>query len=122
MFRKTAGRRGIEQEKVLVLTPILAFDRASRSDSRNVSFDFTTGFDYSWDRDHELEIELERGVDIGVEHKGRKVGAAVTGGAVGVILDARDDPIQIPTRLPGESVSRGGSASEFGLERSMDWG
>lgn len=50
----------------------------------------------------ELEIELERGVDLGVEHRGRKVRAAVTGGAVGVILDARDDPIQIPSR-PGDA-------------------
>jgi hypothetical protein len=50
----------------------------------------------------ELEIELERGVDIGVEHRARRVRAAVTGGAVGVILDARDDPIQIPTR-PGDA-------------------
>jgi hypothetical protein len=50
----------------------------------------------------ELEIELERGVDLGVAHRGRKVRTAVTGGAVGVILDARDDPIQIPTR-PGDA-------------------
>jgi hypothetical protein len=28
----------------------------------------------------------------------------VTGGAVGVILDARDDPIQLPTR-PGDARS-----------------
>jgi hypothetical protein len=32
------------------------------------------------------------------------VRAAVTGGAVGVILDARDDPIQLPTR-PGDARS-----------------
>lgn len=50
----------------------------------------------------ELEIELERGVDVGVEHRARRVRAAVTGGSVGVILDARDDPIQIPTR-PGDA-------------------
>jgi hypothetical protein len=50
----------------------------------------------------ELEIELERGVDLGVGHRARRVRAAVSGGAVGVILDARDDPIQIPTR-PGDA-------------------
>jgi len=50
----------------------------------------------------ELEIELERGVDLGVAQRARRVRAAVTGGAVGVVLDARDDPIQLPTR-PGDA-------------------
>lgn len=50
----------------------------------------------------ELEIELERGVQVGAPHKARRLRAAVTGGAVGVILDARDDPIQLPTR-PGDA-------------------
>ena len=52
----------------------------------------------------ELEIELERGVELGVAYRSRRVRAAVTGGAVGVILDARDDPIQLPTR-PGDARS-----------------
>ena len=50
----------------------------------------------------ELEIELERGVQLGVAHRGRRLRAPVTGGAVGVILDARDDPIQLPNR-PGDA-------------------
>ena len=50
----------------------------------------------------ELEIELERGVQLGVAHRGRRLRATVTGGAVGVILDARDDPIQLPNR-PGDA-------------------
>jgi len=50
----------------------------------------------------ELEVELERGVDLGVPHRARRVRASVTGGAVGVILDARDDPMQLPTR-PGDA-------------------
>lgn len=52
----------------------------------------------------ELEIELERGVELGVAYRSRRLRAAVTGGAVGVILDARDDPIQLPTR-PGDARS-----------------
>jgi hypothetical protein len=52
----------------------------------------------------ELEIELERGVELGVAYRSRRIRAAVTGGAVGVILDARDDPIQLPTR-PGDARS-----------------
>ncbi|MGH2483501.1 MAG: hypothetical protein ACRDE9_03470 [Candidatus Limnocylindria bacterium] len=50
----------------------------------------------------ELEIELERGVELGKPYRARRMRAAVTGGAVGVILDARDDPIQVPTR-PGDA-------------------
>ncbi|MGH2463624.1 MAG: hypothetical protein ACRDFZ_08405 [Candidatus Limnocylindria bacterium] len=50
----------------------------------------------------ELEVELERGVDLGVAPRARRVRAAVTGGAVGVILDARDDPMQLPAR-PGDA-------------------
>jgi len=50
----------------------------------------------------ELEIELERGVQVGEPHKARRLRVNVTGGAVGVILDARDDPIQLPTR-PGDA-------------------
>lgn len=50
----------------------------------------------------ELELELEKGVEVGDAHKARRLRVAVTGGAVGVILDARDDPIQLPTR-PGDA-------------------
>jgi hypothetical protein len=46
----------------------------------------------------ELEIVLERGTAIGLPHRGRRFRAAVTGGSVGVILDARDDPIALPSR------------------------
>lgn len=50
----------------------------------------------------ELELELEKGVQVGEPHKARRLRVAVTGGAVGVILDARDDPIQLPAR-PGDA-------------------
>lgn len=40
-------------------SPILIYDRASASESRRGSFDFTGGFDYAWEpRRHELEIEV----------------------------------------------------------------
>ncbi len=50
----------------------------------------------------ELELELEKGAQVGGPHKARRLRVPVTGGAVGVILDARDDPIQLPTR-PGDA-------------------
>jgi hypothetical protein len=50
----------------------------------------------------ELEIELERGVTIDDHVRGPRLRAAVSGGAVGIILDARDDPIQLPAR-PGDA-------------------
>ncbi len=50
----------------------------------------------------DLELELEKGVQVGGPHKARRLRVPVTGGAVGVILDGRDDPIQLPTR-PGDA-------------------
>jgi hypothetical protein len=50
----------------------------------------------------ELEIELERGVSIGAPVRDHRLRVAVTGGSVGVVLDARGDPIQLPAR-PGDA-------------------
>jgi hypothetical protein len=50
----------------------------------------------------DLEIELERGVSVGPPVRDHRLRAGVTGGAVGVILDARGDPIQLPAR-PGDA-------------------
>ena len=50
----------------------------------------------------DLELELEKGVQVDEPQKARRIRVSVTGGAVGVILDARDDPIQLPTR-PGDA-------------------
>ncbi|HSJ25062.1 MAG TPA: TonB-dependent receptor [Longimicrobiales bacterium] len=42
-----------------VESPFLVYDRASESDSRNVSADVSTGFDYRWERRvHELNFEV----------------------------------------------------------------
>jgi hypothetical protein len=50
----------------------------------------------------ELEIELERGTSIGTPVRDHRLRVAVTGGAIGVVLDARGDPIQLPAR-PGDA-------------------
>jgi hypothetical protein len=46
----------------------------------------------------ELEIELASGVTLGGARHGRRVHATVAGGAVGLILDARDTPLALPRR------------------------
>ena len=40
--------------------PILIYDRLAASDSRNLSVDLSSGFDYQWERrEHELEFEIQ---------------------------------------------------------------
>jgi MutL-like protein len=46
----------------------------------------------------ELEIELDTAVSLGAARRARKVRASVSGGAVGVVLDARDSPLLLPRR------------------------
>jgi hypothetical protein len=46
----------------------------------------------------ELEIELGAGVTLGGPRQGRRVQATVTGGSVGLLLDARDMPLALPRR------------------------
>jgi hypothetical protein len=46
----------------------------------------------------ELEIELDPGVSLGAPRRTRRLHASVTGGAVGVVLDARDAPLILPRR------------------------
>jgi hypothetical protein len=47
----------------------------------------------------ELEIELEPGVSLGTTRRSRRVRTDVRGGVVGLILDARDVPLQLPRRV-----------------------
>jgi hypothetical protein len=47
----------------------------------------------------ELEIELEGGATLPAPRRTHHLRAEVTGGAVGVVLDARDAPLQLPRRL-----------------------
>ena len=46
----------------------------------------------------ELDIELTPGVTLGGPRQGRRVHATVSGGAVGLMLDARDTPLTLPRR------------------------
>jgi hypothetical protein len=46
----------------------------------------------------ELEIELDPAVSLGAPRRTRRLRASVSGGAVGVILDARDAPLLLPRR------------------------
>jgi hypothetical protein len=46
----------------------------------------------------ELEIELDQSVSLGSPRRARRLRASVTGGAVGVVLDARDAPLLLPRR------------------------
>lgn len=46
----------------------------------------------------ELEIELDPTVTLGAPRRTRRVRASVTGGAVGLVLDARDAPLVLPRR------------------------
>jgi len=46
----------------------------------------------------ELDIELEPGISIGGARRARRSRASVLGGAVGLVLDARDVPLLLPRR------------------------
>ena len=46
----------------------------------------------------ELEIDLDPSVRLGAPRSARSVQATVTGGAVGLVLDGRDVPLQLPRR------------------------
>ena len=46
----------------------------------------------------EMEIDLEEGASLGAARRSRRAWAEVTGGAVGVILDARGTPASLPRR------------------------
>ena len=46
----------------------------------------------------ELEIELDPAVSLGAPRRTRRIRAMVTGGAVGLVLDARDAPLLLPRR------------------------
>ncbi len=55
----------------------------------------------------EIEIELVGGTSLG-GHRGTRLRAEVSGGALGVIVDARDDPIQLPSRPADRRAVLGG--------------
>jgi hypothetical protein len=64
----------------------------------------------------ELEIELEPGVSLGSPRAARRVQASVTGGAVGLVLDARDVPLGLPRRTEDRRVILSVWRDTFGRE------
>jgi hypothetical protein len=56
----------------------------------------------------EVAIELVGGASLGTERRGRRARARVTGGAVGLILDARDAPLRLPRRGDDRRAVLGG--------------
>lgn len=66
----------------------------------------------------ELEIELETGVTLGGPRSVRHVQATVTGGALGLILDARDVPLALPRRADDRRAVLAGWRDAFAREPS----
>jgi hypothetical protein len=61
----------------------------------------------------DLEIDLAGGVTLGGARHGRRVRATVSGGAVGLILDARDAPLALPRRSEDRRVVLAGWRDTF---------
>jgi hypothetical protein len=64
----------------------------------------------------ELEIELEAGVTLGGPRRARRAQATVTGGALGLILDARDVPLTMPRRADDRRAVLAGWRDAFARE------
>jgi hypothetical protein len=70
----------------------------------------------------ELWIELEAGVTLGGPRRARNVRATVGGGAVGLILDARDAPLAMPRRVDDRRAVLAGWRDAFAREASTPAG
>jgi hypothetical protein len=64
----------------------------------------------------ELEIELGAGVTLGGPRQGRRLHAAVSGGTVGLMLDARDTPLALPRRSDDRRAVLSAWRDTFGRE------
>jgi hypothetical protein len=64
----------------------------------------------------ELDIELLPGVTLGGPRQGKRLHASVSGGAVGLILDARDAPLTLPRRSDDRRAVLAGWRDTFGRE------
>jgi MutL-like protein len=67
----------------------------------------------------ELEIELESGVSLGGPRGARRSQATVSGGALGLILDARDIPLTLPRRADDRRAVLAGWRDAFAREPTM---
>jgi MutL protein len=71
----------------------------------------------------ELEIELEPGVSLGAPREAsRRVHATVTGGVLGLMLDARDVPLAMPRRSEDRRAVLAGWRETFHREAAMPAG
>jgi hypothetical protein len=64
----------------------------------------------------ELEIELGGGVTLGGPRQGRRLHATVSGGTVGLMLDARDMPLALPRRSDDRRAVLSAWRDTFGRE------
>lgn len=64
----------------------------------------------------ELEIELGGGVTLGGPRQGRRLHATVSGGTVGLMLDARDTPLGLPRRSDDRRAVLSAWRDTFGRE------
>ncbi|MEP6469320.1 MAG: glutamate mutase L [Chloroflexota bacterium] len=64
----------------------------------------------------ELEIELGGGVTLGGPRQGRRLHATVSGGTVGLMLDARDSPLALPRRSDDRRAVLSAWRDTFGRE------
>jgi hypothetical protein len=64
----------------------------------------------------ELEIELGNGVTLGGQRQGRRLHATVSGGTVGLVLDARDVPLTLPRRSDDRRAVLSSWRDTFGRE------
>ncbi len=70
----------------------------------------------------ELQIELENGATLGIPRRSRRARAQVSGGVVGLVLDARDAPLNLPRRLEDRRALLAAWRDGFVREPSADGG
>jgi outer membrane receptor protein involved in Fe transport len=89
-------------------SPILAFDRSRASDSRDVSYDFATGFEWEPDddeREQELEIEFQAQRGTQWENSREEILEEIDEGGAAVLIPAEltlEDEDEIETELTFE--------------------
>jgi hypothetical protein len=70
----------------------------------------------------ELEIELEPGVSLGAARTAHRAHVTVTGGVIGLILDARDVPLAMPRRTEDRRAVLASWRDTFAREPAMPTG
>lgn len=92
--------------------PTLEYERLANSESRNLSADVSTGFEFQWDRSHELEIELQ--VQTGRQRGGSREDIAG--------LTESEDGVLIPAELTLEEEKEIDAEATFELDYTRPLG